>query len=282
MPPLEVLGLPAAPAVPAGVVVGPARPLLARDRRVARHRVPRAARYLARLHAVVLRGSQIQQHLVQPLNIIVNELVLVEVRFLAVLDVIVNILLDRLDCRHLHLIIIEHPEESLQPLYVLPVFLDPGLALLRPRVRVRLAFLLLTRQSDQTFDLGLELVHLDVKRVDALVEPLHHVAALPLGRVHAGRGGQALLAVGFRLRLPLHNLEPLHLRLYQLPVLHQGGLVLDLSRGEPCFYLISQPLQLLDLLLQVLLILLLLVGVGGVVDLLPGLLELLHPLSHLL
>ena len=46
--------------------------------------------------------------------------------------------------------------------------------------------------------------------------------------------------------------------------------------------LISEPLQLLDLLLQVFLVLLFLVGVGRVVYLLPGLLKLLDSLSHLL
>ena len=34
--------------------------------------------------------------------------------------------------------------------------------------------------------------NLNVESVNALVEPAHHVAALPLGRVHPGGSGEAL------------------------------------------------------------------------------------------
>ena len=79
---------------------------------------------------------------------------------------------------------------------------------------------------------------------------------------------------GLGLGLPLHDFKPFHLlrkhnqnssrqtpsptdRLYQLPVFHQRGLVLDLPRGQPGLDLISQPLQLLNFLLEIFLIFLL-------------------------
>jgi hypothetical protein len=90
---------------------------------------------------------------------------------------------------------------------------------------------------------------------------------------------QAFFGVGLGFGLSLHHLEPLHSRLYQLAVLPEGTFVLDVVRSQPCLDLVAEPLQFLDLLLEVRLGLLFLVGVGGVVDLLPDIVELLHALS---
>ena len=73
-----------------------------------------------------------------------------------------------------------------------------------------LALLLLAAGGERLY-LGLELVHLDVELVYALVEPLLHSSLLLLRGVHAGRVRQALFAVSFCLCLPLHYFETLHL-----------------------------------------------------------------------
>jgi hypothetical protein len=78
------------------------------------------------------------------------------------------------------------------------------------------------------------------------------------------------------------HLELLHLGLDELARLGEGLLVLDLVAGEPRLDLVPVPLQLLDLLLQVLLELLLVVGVASCVHLLPDLVEHDDPLLHLL
>jgi len=161
------------------------------------------------------------------------------------------------------------------------VLVYPHLTLLLPSRVFALPFSFLA-STGQAFYLRLELVHLDIEGVDAVVEPLHLFGFLSLRRVQPRRGGQPLFAVSLGLGLAFHYLEPLHLRFYKFPIFHQRGLVLDFSAGQPCFNLVSQPLKLLNFLFQVLLVLLLLVAVRGVVNLLPGLLKLFYSLRHLL
>ena len=72
-------------------------------------------------------NNYIQQHLLQPFDVFVNELVLEEVWLLAVLDVVVNVLLDVFDLLDLHLVIVHHPQQRLQLLDVVPMLLNPGL-----------------------------------------------------------------------------------------------------------------------------------------------------------
>ena len=64
--------------------------------------------------------------------------------------------------------------------------------------------------------------------------------------------GQTLLRVLLGLCLLLALLEALHVALHVRSRLHQRGLVLDLARLQPVFHLVTQPLQLLDLLLKIL------------------------------
>ena len=76
--------------------------------------------------------------------------------------------------------------------------------------------------------------------------------------------------------------KPITHRLDVLPLLGEDSLVVDGARGDPCLDLVSQPLQLLDLLLEVLLVLLLLVRVRRIPHLLEVLLELVGSFHHLL
>ena len=151
MSPLEVL----LPGEVGGGVVG----RLSQHGTAPRHGVG-AAGSLTRLHAVLIR-PHVQQHGLQPLSIIVDVLILVEVWLLAVLYVVVDLLLDILDLLGLHLAVIKHPastmlscyrvivcpqlspQQSLQLLDVIPVLLNPHLALLLPGCVVGLALLLL-------------------------------------------------------------------------------------------------------------------------------------------
>lgn len=70
-------------------------------------------------------------------------------------------------------------------------------------------------------------------------------------------------------------------RFDQLSVIHEDALIFDFRRGDPALDLISKPLQLLDLLFEICLIFFFLVAVGGIVDLLPDVLERLHTFCHL-
>ena len=66
-------------------------------------------------------------------------------------------------------------------------------------------------------------------------------------------------------------------RLYQLPLLEERFLVLDLVARRPCFDLVSLSLELLDLPLQRVFELVLLRRVAGLMDLLERRLERLNP-----
>ena len=55
------------------------------------------------------------------------------------------------------------------------------------------------------------LVYLNVQAVETVVEPVADFVSLLLRRVQLCAGCEAFFGVGFRLRLPLHDLEPLHL-----------------------------------------------------------------------
>jgi len=130
--------------------------------------------------------------------------------------------------------------------------------------------------------LRLERVHLRVQVVHHTVQPLARLVARPLTRVRLRLLPQPLLGEGFRLCLPLADLEALHLALNHLARVYQLLLVLDLAARRPRLDLVAVPLQLLDLLLQVRLELLLLVGVLRVVHLVPDAVKDLYPLLHLL
>ena len=65
----------------------------------------------------------------------------------------------------------------------------------------------------------------------------------------------------------------------ELSVLQQGALVFDLARLDPGLDLVSEPLQLLDLLLEIRFVLLLLVAVGSIVDFLPDVFKKFHTFS---
>ena len=79
--------------------------------------------------------------------------------------------------------------------------------------------------------------------------------------------------------LPVAKKSPHHF--YQLSFVHEHGLVLDFGGRDPGLDLITEPLQFLDLFLQILFILFLLVGVGRIVNLLPSFLELFHAFGYL-
>ncbi len=71
-------------------------------------------------------------------------------------------------------------------------------------------------------------------------------------------------------------------RLDELPMLQQGRLVLNVAAGSPCLNLVAQPLQLLNLTLQIVFELFLLGLVGCLLDLVVDGLELSHAFGHLL
>ena len=149
--------------------------------------------------------NYIKQHLFQSLNVFIDEFILKEVRLLAVLYVIVNVLLDVLYLLDLHLVIVHHPQQCLQLLDVVPMLLNPGLkvntipiwrcqqqifssilthlTLFPPLCIIILLFPLLP-SGREGFYLSLKLVHLDVEGVYALVQPLLHAPLLSLGRIH--------------------------------------------------------------------------------------------------
>jgi len=58
---------------------------------------------------------------------------------------------------------------------------------------------------------------------------------------------------------------------YQLSFVHEDGLVLDFCRRDPSLNLISKPLQLLDLFLEILFIFFFLIRVWRIVNFLPSL-----------
>lgn len=65
-------------------------------------------------------------------------------------------------------------------------------------------------------------------------------------------------------------------RFNELPFLNENGFVFDLARSDPGLDLIAKPLQLFNLLLEVLFIFLFLIAVGGMVNFIPRLVKLVY------
>lgn len=132
---------------------------------------------------VAVRGGRGRQphtrelHVVDADDVVVDVLVLLEVRVLRRLDVVLHVLPNVLDLQrdkvskgarflvrnaadlqNLHRHVVQHPEQRLQLLYVEPVLVQPALALVHPLLLVFVQLLLFVRQ--QRLDFRLERIDL--------------------------------------------------------------------------------------------------------------------------
>ena len=137
---------------------------------------------------------------------------------------------------------------------------------------------------------------MNVQIFDGIVKPLANVFFLLLGWVHFLGSTQTFLGISLCLGLSFDHLESLHLLIIrvkcrnkkmvsinftlalgqtgtysfnELSVFNEGTFVFDFSRLDPRFDLVSQSLELLNLLLEICFILLFLVTVGCIVNFLP-------------
>ena len=202
--------------------------------------------------------------LVEVFLVVADEVVLL----LSGLEVVLQILLDGLDVLDRDGIVHDQALDALELANVALVVGQDGLAVLD------LASVgLLALAGAEGLDLQVLLLDGLLQLLDELCHPL---AAVDLGLLLRGQlllPGQPLLGVRLGLGLLLADLELLHLGLDELPVLDEGVLVLDVRAADPALDLVPQPLQLLDLLLEVALVLLLLVLLLGAVHLLPYFIE---------
>ena len=131
------------------------------------------------------------------LEILVDELVLLEVRILRRLHVVVHIVLNTFHLIHVDCTVVQHPHQRLQLVYVVLVLVYGGLQLLYSLLLV-LVVLLLSQVHRDRLDLALELVDLDVQRLDRTGDPTAQILFLALRRIELLRGAETLLRVGLR------------------------------------------------------------------------------------
>lgn len=132
---------------------------------------------------------------------------------------------------------------------------------------------LLAFSRRQLFNLDFGLVHQGLQALHNITDPRRRIRLGLFVRIQPFFSRQTLLTVGFRLGFLFANLELLHLGFNETPGLQQRLLVLDFRRSNPSLDLVSQPLELLDFLLEVHFVLFLLILLLRAVDLLPNVIK---------